>query len=403
MIAEIVAVSALFMGCFRARAALGLVPVYTVLGAVFFTCNFLTASLYVRVAPDVIVSPGTVALFPAILFVVLLVYITEDANEARKLIYGLLVTNVFVVALNWLTALHLRLPGAINGYHLSPDLFAADPRVSTVSVIALFADTILIILLYELVSHHTRFLFWRIYISMSATLAFDTIVFITGVYLKSPQYATILASAMAGKLLAAVLYALLFTVYLRYFDAGEVIVPRQARALGAMFRTLTYRQKYELLQQTSARDSLTGVYNRGFFDEILATQIATASRAQISLALLMADIDHFKEVNDNKGHMEGDRVLVAVAACLASSFRSSDYVCRYGGEEFTIVLPNTDRDNAAALAEKARAKIESLTNVTVTFGVAVFPTEAKTGPELLELVDQRLYEGKNSGRNRIIS
>lgn len=410
MTLEIVLVSALFMGCLRARTVLGLVPVYTVLGVVFYTCNFLAASVYIRLAPGVIVSPGTVAFFPAILFIVLLIYITEDATEARKLIYGLLVTNVFAVVLGWLTALHLRLPGAINGYHLSPSLFAASPRVSTVSVIALFADTILIILLYELVSRYTRFLFWRIYLSISVTLAFDTIVFITGAYVEDPQYSTILVSAMAGKLMAAVLYALLFALYLRYFDAVEFIVPRQAQALGTMFRTLTYRQKYELLQERSARDPLTNVYNRGFFDEILATQIATANRAHTVFALLMLDIDRFKQVNDTKGHVEGDRVLAAVAACLASTFRSSDYVCRYGGEEFTMILPNTDGYNAADLAEKARVRIAELgrdmglgADLTVTIGIAVFPTEAGSAEELLQLVDRRLYEGKTNGRNRVIS
>jgi diguanylate cyclase (GGDEF)-like protein len=410
MTAEILVVSVLFMCCFRVRSTLGLVPVYTVLGVVFYTCNFLAASVYVRLAPGVIVSPGTVAFFPAILFIVLLVYITEDANEARKLIYGLLVTNVFAVVLGWLTALHLDLPGAVNAYHLSPSLFAANPRVSTVSVIALFADTILIILLYELISRYTKLLFWRIYLSMSLTLVFDTILFITGAYVESPQYTTILSSAMAGKLLAAVLYALLFAVYLRYFDVAEFAEPTEAQALGAMFRTLTYRQKYELLQKRSARDPLTDLYNRGFFNEILATQIATANRVQGTFALLMIDIDYFKRVNDSKGHVEGDRVLTAVAACLASTFRSSDYVCRYGGEEFTVILPNTDRYSATALAEKARVRIAELctnaslgVDLTVTIGVAIFPTEATSGEDLLRLVDRRLYEGKTKGRNRVIS
>jgi diguanylate cyclase (GGDEF)-like protein len=124
----------------------------------------------------------------------------------------------------------------------------------------------------------------------------------------------------------------------------------------------------------------------------------------------MIDIDYFKRVNDSKGHVEGDRVLTAVAACLASTFRSSDYVCRYGGEEFTVILPNTDRYSATALAEKARVRIAELctnaslgVDLTVTIGVAIFPTEATSGEDLLRLVDRRLYEGKSKGRNRVIS
>jgi len=404
MLVEIVVVSVLFLACFRVRSVLGLVPVYTMLGVVFYICNFLAAGVYVKILPGLIVSPGTVAFFPAIIFVVLCVYITEDAGEARKLIYGLLVTAVFVDALGWLTARHLELPGSLNSYHLSPDLFIADPRVSTVSVIALFADTVLIVLLYELVSRYTKILFLRMYVSTAVVLAIDTLIFITGAYVENPQYLTFLTSATIGKVLAAIVYATLFTIYLQYIETIPFVAPR---SLGPTFRTLTYRQKFELLQQASARDPLTGVYNRGFFDEILHTLTATALRSQTKLALLMVDIDHFKLVNDRYGHLEGDRVLKATADALVETFRSSDYVCRFGGEEFMVLLPNTDLASATMLASKTQSRIAAdgtdTARVTVTIGVAVFPTEARTAEALLQLVDRRLYEGKNTGRNRIVA
>jgi diguanylate cyclase (GGDEF)-like protein len=405
LVAEIVMVSVLFLTCFRVRAVLGLLPVYTMLGVVFYTCNLLAAGVYVEILPNLIVSPGTVAFFPAIIFVVLCVYITEDADEARKLIYGLLITDVFVAALGWLTALHLQLPGAVNEYHLSPDFFAADPRVSTVSVIALFVDTVLIILLYELVSRYTASLFMRIYVSTAITLVVDTVIFITGAYVENPHYLTFLASAAIGKVLAAIVYALLFTAYLQY---GETVRSGSGRSLGPTFRTLTYRQKFELLQQRSQRDPLTGIYNRGFFDEVFPTLTAAALRSKTPLGILMADIDHFKVVNDEFGHPEGDRVLKAVAGALVASFRSSDYVCRYGGEEFIVLLPNTDARNAAVLAAKARIRVVAATDavdhpVTTTVGVAGFPSEAPTADAVLALVDRRMYEGKRTGRNRVVA
>jgi diguanylate cyclase (GGDEF)-like protein len=215
---------------------------------------------------------------------------------------------------------------------------------------------------------------------------------------------------MIGKLVAAAFYSILFTAYLEYFDAVELVEPEAARALGSTFRTLTYRQKYELLQARSSRDPLTELYNRGFFDETLKSQIATAIRANAPLALLMADIDHFKLVNDTRGHLEGDHVLQVVAKCLAAGFRSSDYVCRYGGEEFVVLLPNTDLPNATMLAEKTRRRIEALCDegeldmkLTVTIGAAVYPAEASAPDELLRLVDQRLYDGKHAGRNRVVA
>ena len=146
LLAEIVAVSVVLLGCFRLRPLLGLVPVYAVLGVVFYTAAFLAASVYVELAPGLIVSPGSVALFPAILFTLLAVYITEDAGEARKLIFALVVTDVFVSILGGVTALQLQSSGTLNSYHLSPDLFVANPRISTVSIVALFADTLVIIL-----------------------------------------------------------------------------------------------------------------------------------------------------------------------------------------------------------------------------------------------------------------
>lgn len=408
MIAEIVVVSVLILAGFRVRRHLGLVPVYTLLGVVFYTCNVLAASVYVQLAPGFIVSPGTVAFFPTIIFVVLCVYITEDAIEARKLIYGLLVTNVFVVALGWATALHLTLPGALNSYHLVPGMFTANLRVTTVSMAAIFADTILIIVVYELVSRYTPILLFRIFLATALVLAADTLVFITGAYVDSPEYFTILRSALIGKTLAAALYAVIYTIYLHYLDDVEPASSSAgSRGTAAIFRALTYRQKYELLQARTARDPLTGLYNRGFFEEILASLTASALRMHKPLSILMLDIDHFKVVNDTFGHPTGDGALAALAAVLATSFRASDYVCRYGGEEFVVLLPSTDLPDAAALAEKTRARVAEHAiagmHLTVTIGVAVFPLESASPQGLVQLADRRLYEGKRAGRDRVVA
>ena len=137
-----------------------------------------------------------------------------------------------------------------------------------------------------------------------------------------------------------------------------------------------------------------------------------ARRAANSLTLMIADIDRFKRVNDLCGHQEGDRVLREVAHALGAAFRSADFVCRYGGEEFGVILPNTNEDNALALAEKARQSISGVRwmppnakapeSITVTIGVAVFPADATSVEELVRLADVRLYEGKNAGRNRVV-
>jgi diguanylate cyclase (GGDEF)-like protein len=339
----------------------------------------------------------------------LAVYIIEDALEARNLIYGLLVTNVFASFLGWLTALTLHLPGAINAYNLAPALFTASPRVLTVSIVALYVDTIVIILLYEQIGRFTKSLLARIFISLTITLVMDTLMFITGAYVESPQYLTILTSSTIGKVAAGTIYSLALWFYLRRIDKFPVAAISQDHAPSEMFRTLTYRQRYEMLREASSRDPLTGLYNRGFFNDIFTTLVSTAARAGTTLALLMIDIDNFKTINDTQGHIEGDRVLGLVAGALQESFRSSDYVCRFGGEEFAVLLPNAGEQQASTLAETARVKVLDLqraaalrTEVTVTIGVAVFPTECESARDLLLLADRRLYAGKMKGRNQVV-
>lgn len=410
MVAEILAVCVLLLASLRLRSIFGLALIYTVLGVVFYTCNLLAAGVYIQIAPGLIVSPGTVVFFPALPFAVLAIYIVEDALEARNLIYGLLVTNVFASFLMWLTALHLRLPGAINDYNIAPALFTASPRVFTVSVVALYIDTIIIILIYEQVSRFTTSLFARIYVALNLTLVIDTLLFITGAYVESPEYLTYLSSATLGKVAAGSIFALALAVYLKWIDVIPLTAASRDRAPGAMFRTLTYRQRYELLREASTRDALTGVYNRGFFNDIFPSLVANAARSGKTLALLMVDIDLFKKVNDTRGHLEGDRVLTAVAQTLTAAFRSSDYVCRFGGEEFAVLLPNADARQAAALAEEAREKISRLRgegvpsgSITVTIGAAIYPLECETARDLLLIADRRLYEGKLKGRNQVVA
>jgi diguanylate cyclase (GGDEF)-like protein len=141
--------------------------------------------------------------------------------------------------------------------------------------------------------------------------------------------------------------------------------------------------------------------------------VELAARSVQPLCLMMIDVDNFKLVNDQYGHAEGDIVLQLLAASIVSQLRASDYVCRYGGEEFAVLLPQTVSSQAASLAERVVAAIpEALTRgwagadasrVTVTIGVAAYPSEAASGGELVRLADRRLYAGKSAGRNRVVS
>jgi diguanylate cyclase (GGDEF)-like protein len=169
--------------------------------------------------------------------------------------------------------------------------------------------------------------------------------------------------------------------------------------------------KTRVLEEASQRDKLTGLFNRARLDAYLAEEFATAQRNGKPLSVIMADVDHFKLVNDTHGHQAGDRVLVGVAQALGGRLRPRDLVARYGGEEFVLILPETDPAGAKVVAERIRQKIEASRQevggasplaVTVSFGcatlgVARFPTST----ELLAAADRALYAAKRAGRNRV--
>lgn len=163
------------------------------------------------------------------------------------------------------------------------------------------------------------------------------------------------------------------------------------------------------LQELAVRDSLTGLYNRRYLDETLEREVSRARREGIPLSLVMLDIDYFKRVNDTYGHQVGDEALRMLATTLLADIRAEDVACRYGGEEFLILLPNMPLETAVQRAEAWRKAIEELAIVlgnchitfTISLGVAAYPEHGKTPDDLTRCVDQALYHAKNAGRNQI--
>ena len=152
-------------------------------------------------------------------------------------------------------------------------------------------------------------------------------------------------------------------------------------------------------------DSLTGLYNRRYFDERLKEELLTAQRKNRGIGLLMIDIDRFKLFNDTHGHQRGDEVLKLVCDTIKRHTRTTDVASRYGGEEMTVILPQADFVQARVVAERVRKGIENIpgVGVTVSIGVASFPEKvAQPSPEkLIKSADDELYRAKNSGRNRV--
>lgn len=161
----------------------------------------------------------------------------------------------------------------------------------------------------------------------------------------------------------------------------------------------------------ATRDSMTGCLNRRFFFEQFETQFVDANQQEHKLSCIMTDIDHFKNINDSHGHLFGDQVIKAVAEILETESRSVDLICRYGGEEFCILMPNLARKEAEVIAERLRFSIEKLVRqrlekdvpVTSSFGVACSEDGAASPLKLVSQADQALYAAKTQGRNRVVS
>ena len=166
------------------------------------------------------------------------------------------------------------------------------------------------------------------------------------------------------------------------------------------------------LYEAAVRDKLTGLYNRGYFDERLAAEFAFLHRHQTALAVLLLDLDNFKQVNDTHGHPVGDLVLQAAAAKIRGSLRAEDLAARYGGEEFVVLARGTDTGGASVLGQRLRSRI-ALTEVrgvhgpvkiTTSVGIAVMRKDIDFASvaDFVKAADEALYEAKHKGRNQVV-
>jgi len=167
-------------------------------------------------------------------------------------------------------------------------------------------------------------------------------------------------------------------------------------------------QSLKKAEDMADTDGLTGIYNRRHLEKVLIAEIDRLARYEHGMAMLMIDIDHFKNLNDEFGHILGDEVLRQVAGLFSKHLRKADVVCRYGGEEFAVLLPETTGEKAMGVAEKLRRYVENFNfpglgrPLTVSIGVADFPEHGSTRDALVKAADTALYAAKDAGRNKVV-
>lgn len=177
-----------------------------------------------------------------------------------------------------------------------------------------------------------------------------------------------------------------------------------------LVKYLLKSRDFETTYKLATTDGLTGLYNHRFFQDKMKVMIDEAKKENTNFSLIMLDIDFFKKFNDTYGHQAGDRVLRYVADTLKTCVRKDDYVCRYGGEEMTVILNNTKKEQAIFVANKICTTIASKTyelasdlnvNITVSLGTSTYPDNGKTASELVSYADNCLYKAKENGRNQV--
>jgi diguanylate cyclase (GGDEF)-like protein len=181
-------------------------------------------------------------------------------------------------------------------------------------------------------------------------------------------------------------------------------------AIVLLATSLTINRYQGRLEEMATTDGLTGLSNRHAFDLLMPQAISEARRAKTLLLAILIDIDHFKDINDRLGHLAGDSVIQQVAMVIKAALRESDIVCRWGGEEFLVVLKGTIADQGRPLAEKIRSAVETgtfrhgetIVSVTVSLGVATY-VNGETPDQLIARADKALYEAKNRGRNLVLT
>lgn len=204
-----------------------------------------------------------------------------------------------------------------------------------------------------------------------------------------------------------------FTRILRLRVTREALQVRERELMeanDALHRNLReIDELQEQLREQANRDPLTGLYNRRYLDSTLERELARCKRDGNPLALILIDIDHFKQVNDTYGHQAGDEILLRLAAMLAGMARAGDVACRYGGEEFLLLMPTMPMASARERAEALRIAFEALEvpfgafnlKATVSIGIAAYPGQGTSADELIRSADTALYRAKNLGRNRV--
>jgi diguanylate cyclase (GGDEF)-like protein len=402
---EAVCYFALMVTLLHFRHRLGLGVFLTALGVMHFMETYLAAVFYVSL-PFGQVSPGSSVFFSGKLMMILILYLKEDAATVRQPIYGLFLGNLLTVGIAWVLQLHQTTTMA-PGHSADLNFLREMGWLMVWGTALLYLDSLGIILLYEKLGDILKGrTVLRFMLCGFALLTFDQLGFFGALHYFLGVPSSAFWGGWIAKMLAVLIYSALFAIY--EYLARRNGVAASARSISDVFSDLTFRERYNDLLERTGRDMLTGVYDRTRMELEAPVMLREALRQGQYATILILDADHFKDINDGHGHLQGDQVLKAIAARLGTTLRSSDRIFRFGGEEFVAVCPGTDHDEGLLLAERLRWTIASSVKtpdggmVTVSIGVATADEDGVSFTTVLNAADERLYAAKKNGRNCVV-
>jgi two-component system cell cycle response regulator len=260
------------------------------------------------------------------------------------------------------------------------------------------------------VAVNSKVVFEGYFLAVAATsLRYDKRVCITTGLLALAEYFAILYFAATRWDLNSPIYA----PYANGMFGWSAQISRLIILLTASVLSLAVVSRGQRLLQLATSDPLTGLFNRGYVDDRFAVELSRARRYGKLLTIAVIDADHFKSLNDTYGHLFGDLVLRKIGAILRDSFRQSDTAGRYGGEEFVVILPETDIEQALRKLEFLRELVASTpialpgreqdVQITISAGLASFPQDGEDAADLFALADERMFQAKKEGRNRVVA
>jgi diguanylate cyclase (GGDEF)-like protein len=370
-----------------------------------FMETYLAAVFYVSL-PFGVASPGSSVFFAGKLMMILMLYLQEDAATVRQPIYGLFLGNLLTVGIAWILQLHQTVELA-PGHSANLGFLREMGWLMVWGTALLYIDSLGIILLYERLGRFLkRRVVLRFMICGFALLTFDQIGFFSALHLFLDVPLSAFWDGWRAKMFSVCIYTLLFAIYELYIRRNGV--GASARSISDVFSDLTFRERYHDLLERTGRDMLTGVYDRTRMELEAPVMIREALKQGQGATLVILDADHFKDVNDQFGHLQGDEVLKAITMRLGTILRSTDRIFRFGGEEFVAICPGTEHEDGLLLAERLRWTIATSVKtpdgkaVNVSIGVATADEDGISFTTVLSAADDRLYQAKKNGRNCVV-